>query len=112
MSRTLIVLTVVAVLLTGWTCYMLWILAVAWATGIAWWASVLVLAAGPVAIVTCILALRRRAWGLAALNGLLAAAHIALIAWLIVGSTRKLPTVTETHHPDGRIERDTTWQSR
>ena len=109
MNRKLVVLTVLVVLLTGWTYYILWILA-AWAKSIVWWASVLMLAAGPLAILTCILAVRRRAWVLAVFNGLIAAAHVALIAWLIVGSTQKRPVVTETYHPDGRVERDTTWR--
>jgi hypothetical protein len=110
MNRTLVVLTVLVVLLTGWTYYVLWTLAALWATSIVWWASLLMLAAGPVAILTCILAVRRRAWVLAVFNGLIAAAHVALIAWLIVGSTQKRPVVTETYHPDGRVERDTTWK--
>ena len=110
MNRKLIVLTVLVVLLTGWTYYTLWMMAALWATGITWWASVLVLAAGPLAILTCILAIRRRAWVLAVLNGLIAAAHVALIAWLMVGSMQKRPVVTETYHPDGRVERDTTWK--
>lgn len=109
MKRGLIVLTVLGILLTGWTYYILWMMAAMWATGIAWWASVLMLAAGPLAILTCILAIRRRAWVLAVFNGLIAAAHIALIAWLIVGSTQKRPVVTETYYRDGRVERDTTW---
>jgi hypothetical protein len=114
MNRTLIVLTVVVILLTGWTYYMLWILAALWATSIVWWASLPVLAAGPVAILTSVLSWRRRAWALVAVNGLLAGAHVALLTWLIAGSMQPRRVQRQTYELGRPIEagRDSTVSPR